>query len=248
MSANNSLVLRAVFGPRPEPPPNTTLVIACAGASFSGKSTFTKFIAERCHGSVISFADPLRESARRAGWTGEKTPEMRAFIQQHSQQEKEKHGESLYADAVISRITERVNPHNILLIDDLRHFVELNALMTMESKTAGMFSVLPLHFHNPFAELRWLEAAMSPVTDDTKWAHHRSETEWRSYRSFLPQFDNIAVSADASESEKQMSLSKSLLAFNSFLRRVSVTYYNIEYFATLPSTSNSSYPHPSKDQ
>ena len=208
---------------------SSTLVIALAGASRSGKSTFSRFIAEHVNGTVLSFADKLRESARQAGWDGSKEPEQRAkFFQELSQHEKDIYGESYYADCTVEKIHEVFagSDKRVVVIDDLRHFVELKALMAMESEA---LSVLPINFNNPTAEQVWFSAAMAPLSDKARWAHHRSELEWRSFRGYFQEFENRMPPVLCGDAIRNSWLAQKLEAFNNFLRRASSLYYAIEH-------------------
>ena len=215
--------------PRPTPKPGAVLVIALAGATGSGKSTFAQWSAQRCSlGKVISFADPLRESAKAAGWIPElkHTPEQRAFIQRHSQEQKEKYGEDMYARAVMERIGNEASPSDTYFIDDLRHFVEINTLLASESENLTVF---PLHFFNHEAEMRWMHAVMAPRTKETEWAHHRSELEWRSYRNSFESFKNIRNTGAQTDDEIAEALGDSLHRFARFLRRNCDHFIDVEH-------------------
>lgn len=210
----------------------SNLVIALAGASRSGKSTFSRYIADHVDGVVLSFADKLRDSAKKAGWDGSKEPEQRAkFFQELSQREKDLYGESYYADCTIAKVQEvfsQASGNRVVVIDDLRHFVELKALMELESEAV---SILPVNFNNPTAEQLWFSAAMLPLTDKTRWAHHRSELEWRSFRGYFQEFENRMPPTLCSIDTRTVWLAQKQEAFNNFLRRASSLYYAIEHDA-----------------
>lgn len=221
-------MLSSLVGTPPEPTPDATLVIALAGAIRSGKSTFAQSLAASVGGIVISFADPLRESAARACWdaTRKHDPEQRTFIQQHSQQEKDRYGEDVYAQATCLRMLSLVNRHRVIIIDDLRHYVEIGSLLKMEQAECGTVTMLPVHFHNPLAETRWLQAAMAPRTEATAWAHHRSELEWRSYRHNFIQYNNEQLLVPSQD--EAADLREAQRSFKNWMLRNSNVFYDIE--------------------
>ena len=206
------------------------LVIALAGASRSGKSTFSDYIAEHLCGIRLSFANKLRESAYKAGWDGSKDPEQRAkFFQELSQREKDMYGESYYADCTIAAVEQFFKNNTesrVVVIDDLRHFVELVSLLKYESESV---QTLLVNFNNPTAEAAWFNAVIQPEDRTTRWAHHRSELEWRSFRSYLQEFENRMPPEKCSSEISAAWLERSLLNFNNFLRRASSLYYEIEH-------------------
>ena len=154
-------------------------LIGILGPSGGGKSTLTKNVmASDPSIGIVSFADHLKEEAKRRGWSGLKDDEGRRFLQVVSENMKKEFGESVFYD--VGQAKAMALDKSIVLYDDCRFLIEIANLKKHHTEFIGSVIV----FEEPTAEEVWYRASMSTDSKDA-WAQHRSETEWRSVRSQL---------------------------------------------------------------
>lgn len=172
-------------------------VIAFMGPTGGGKSTLAHTVAD-CLGrscAVVSFADYLREVATEAGWDKnlKHTAEHRQLIQNTSAVWKEKYGEDIFAKTLFSRA--KLAGSECIIIDDLRHSVEMTAIFVNATKRSIVC------IDEPKAEKRWESAFVlhRSSSDGYGWATHRSELEWRGFRHLFPHVLNNKEARDGLE-------------------------------------------------
>lgn len=133
---------------------------------------------------TVSFAEYLKEEATRRGWNGAKDEAGRMFLQATAEALKKEHGESVFYDVGVMKALQ--SPHDIILFDDTRHFVEI---LPLHSNGHESFASGVVTLNEEGAEAKWIAAAIDRKGFND-WARHRSETEWRVLRHLFPTFVN----------------------------------------------------------
>lgn len=151
------------------------------GAVGSGKSSLSTAFAASHDCRVIAFADVLKRVAKEeGGWDGVKDERGRAFIQNFSEEYKRKHGDDVFTRLAFEEALTANNEYVIL--EDTRFNIEIARALNL--RKCGVPLTLFL-VHNEAAEHNWVTAYGRYIRGDEncKWAGHRSELEWRAFRS-----------------------------------------------------------------
>lgn len=169
-------------------------IIALMGPATGGKSSLCKEIrnrlenSEEIEGQRILYrpiATFLKcEAAEHFGWDGTKSPKQRAILQSTSEHYKKLYGEDIFIRKCLEYAYEA--EADIVLMDDLRHAVEIAFLGSSQTRETIV------NIAEPIAEELW-ESAFSQCRhpdDEFGWAIHRSELEWRGFRHLYPQVLN----------------------------------------------------------
>lgn len=156
-------------------------IVCTMGAVSSGKSSLSNAFAQSHSCKVIAFADVLKDVARtEGGWDGVKDEKGRAFIQDFSEEYKRKHGDDVFTRIAFEKALKSSDEYVIL--EDTRFNIEIQRAIGLRKYGVPLTLFL---VHNEAAEHRWVEAYSRYINGDEtcKWAGHRSELEWRAFRS-----------------------------------------------------------------
>lgn len=158
--------------------------IGIMGANGSGKTdVVSTWLAMLDHDyRFLNFADPLKEAALDAGWSGVKDEAGRAWLQDFSEEEKKKHGEMVFYERAMEQGTEDTEENVPLCVfGDVRFLHEIQGLLALKAQGAKVHLI---RFWNIQAQVRWAHAFnqyMTTLDPRFKWSVHRSELEWRVY-------------------------------------------------------------------
>lgn len=156
-------------------------IVCTMGAVGSGKSSLSNAFAASHDCKVIAFADVLKRVAKEeGGWDGVKDERGRAFIQNFSEEYKRKHGDDIFTRLAFEEALSANNEYVIL--EDTRFNIEIARALNLRKCGAPLTLFL---VHNEAAEHNWAKAYGRYIRGDEncKWAGHRSELEWRAFRS-----------------------------------------------------------------
>ena len=156
-------------------------IVCTMGAVGSGKSSLSNAFAASHDCKVIAFADVLKRVAKEeGGWDGVKDERGRAFIQNFSEEYKRKHGADIFTRLAFEEALSANNEYAIL--EDTRFNIEIARALNLRKCGAPLTLFL---VHNEAAEHNWAKAYGRYIRGDEncKWAGHRSELEWRAFRS-----------------------------------------------------------------
>jgi hypothetical protein len=174
------------------------------GAVGSGKSTLANEYVN-CYsesGIVIAFADVLKQIAKdEGGWNGIKDEAGRAFIQDFSEEYKRMHGDDIFTRIAFERALSHKG--DVVILEDTRFSIEISRALSLRKLGVPLTLFL---IHNEAAEHRWASAYAKFISGDEscKWSGHRSELEWRAFRSiwtnqlvYKNEYDDAAPVYDA---------------------------------------------------